>query len=148
MTGKEIEVLAAKNAPLPDGLDVPERYLFLCLRIDDLHQVLCQCMQSFCLLGIIIQIVDGAGLIGIELRCSCLFVETLPVRMIQCDLHSEFLHRIRNIKVRLVYTISVISVIQIFSFVISPVVLIHTATHFLHHLILMTQHSVFVDPGL
>ena len=32
MTGKEIEVLAAKNAPLPDGLDVPERYLFLCLR--------------------------------------------------------------------------------------------------------------------
>jgi hypothetical protein len=32
MTEKEIEVLAAKNAPLPDGLDVPERYLFLCLR--------------------------------------------------------------------------------------------------------------------
>ena len=63
---------------------------------DDLHQVLRQCMQSFRLLGIIIQIIDGAGLIGIEFRCSRLLIEALPVRVLQRDLHSEFLYRIRK----------------------------------------------------
>ena len=127
-------------------------YLFLYLGINDLHQVLCQCMQSFRLLGIIIQIIDGAGLIGIELRCSRLLIEALPVRMIQCDLHSEFLYRIRNIEIRLGHTVSVIRIISSEVIVSSKVVVssavLHVTTHFFHHLILMPQHSVFVDPGL
>ena len=53
-------------------------YLFLYLGIDDLHQILCQSMQSFRLLGIIIQIIDGAGLIGIELRCLSLIHTPSP----------------------------------------------------------------------
>ena len=32
MNQEELERFAAKNAPMPDGLDVPEQYLFLALR--------------------------------------------------------------------------------------------------------------------
>ena len=65
--------------------------------------------------------------------------------MIQCDLHSEFLYRIRNIKVRLGHTVSVIRIIS--SEVIVSSAVLHVTTHFFHHLILMPQHSVFVDSG-
>lgn len=32
MKQEQLERLAAKNAPIPDGLDVPQQYLFLSLR--------------------------------------------------------------------------------------------------------------------
>lgn len=32
MNQEQLERLAAKNAPLPDGLDVPQQYMFLSLR--------------------------------------------------------------------------------------------------------------------